>query len=549
MKRNFIYIFFLFLIFSKVFTYENEDNKNLEDKKNTVLIDHLKAIVINDKYEKKNNVSNIVYSNVLVPKQDELTNQLSKYLNQKVTINLLKEIKSVITEHYRNNNYPLVGVKMPAGQNITNGEVYFVISLAKLGNVNIENNKYFSTSYMLDQISLNKGEVIDTNLILKDLEWFNDNPFRNVNVVYSPSDKLSETDITFHVEDITPYRVYAGYENTGNAVAGESRFFAGLNLGNVFKLDQQLNFQFTTAKDPQKWLGVSGTYIIPFPWHHLIKVLGSYSRVQPGVEEFQNLKGTGYYIGARYEIQLKPYKKYSHDFIFGYDFKTTNNFLTYADNLIFNNDIDVSEFLLKYQGILDDSLGSTSFELYLYLSPGNMTSDNNKKSYALERAGAKPNYAYLVLDIERITRLFFKMSLVTNFLGQVSSGKLLLSEQLSLGGYITIRGYMENEIAGDKGILFKNELRLPPIKFGRNRLENEIQFLGFLDYGVAEDVDKSLLDKKSQSLLSTGPGLRYRIGSNLTFRLDYGFQLKTVHGRFFGKNRDGRWHINVTGAY
>jgi hemolysin activation/secretion protein len=360
---------------------------------------------------------------------------------------------------------------------------------------------------------------------------------------------LSKTDVTFHVEEITPYRVYAGYENTGNAVAGESRFFGGVNLGNLFNLDQQLNFQFTSAKDPQKWISVSGTYIIPFRWHHYLKVLGSYSRVEPEVEALQNLKGKSYYIGARYEIQLMPYKKLSHDFIFGYDFKTTNNFLTYTDNLIFNNNIDISQFLIKYLAILEDFLGSTSLEAYCYLSPGHMTKDNKKSSFSLERKGAKPTYAYFVLDIERLTRFPYKFLLVTNFLSQISTDKLLLSEQLSLGGALTVRGYMENELAGDKGILFKNELRLPAIVFGRNRLENEIQLLGFVDYGIASEIDKSILDKNTKSILSIGPGVRYRVGSNFTFKLDLGYQLDKVKNRVDGKNNTPRVHININGAF
>jgi hemolysin activation/secretion protein len=546
-KLHYFFNLFLFSI-----SFANESNLKLSDandKKNIVLVDSLKAIVLDDKYQENIECENIQIKNIFVPKDLALKNTLKKYLHKKVTLALLNEIKSVIIEHFRKENYPLVAVKLPSNQKITNGCVQFVITLAKLGDINIDNVKYFSKKYMFKQISLKKGEIINTNSVLKDLEWFNDNPFRNVNVIYSESSSLSKTDLTFHVEDNIPYRVYAGYENTGNAVAGESRFFGGVNLGNVFNLDHQLNFQFTSAKNPQKWLSVSGTYIIPFRWHHYLKVIGSYSRVEPRVESHQNLKGTGYYIGARYEIQLMPYKKLSHDFIFGYDFKTTNNFLTYADNLIFNSDIDISQFLLKYQAILEDFLGSTALEAYCYLSPGYMSSDNNKKSFALERPGAKPNYAYFVLDLERLTRFPYKFLLVTNFLSQISTGKLLLSEQLSIGGALTVRGYMENELAGDKGILFKNELRLPAIVFGRNRLENEIQFLGFLDYGIASEIDKSLLDKNTKYLLSSGPGVRYRIGTNFTFKLDLGYQLEKVKNRIDGKNNTPRVHININGAF
>ena len=49
-----------------------------------------------------------------------------------------------------------------------------------------------------------------------------------------------------NVNDRIPFRPYAGYEDSGTRFTGEDRFLAGFNWGNVFGLDQQLNYQYAT---------------------------------------------------------------------------------------------------------------------------------------------------------------------------------------------------------------------------------------------------------------------------------------------------------------
>lgn len=257
------------------------------------------------------------------------------------------------------------------------------------------------------------------------------------------------------------------------------------------------------------------------------------------------MTGKGWTLATRYEIPLPIIGNLSHDLVLGIDFKRTNNFLLYGDNLVWNSDIDIFQFLMKYQGTYDDSFGVTSYEVSLFLSPGDITKNNKKSKFIIERPGAKPNYAYIDLDIERITRMKWDFSWVINFLGQASFSKLLLSEQLSLGGSFTIRGYMENEVTGDNGLLLKNEIRFPSIRYQKKGLNNTLQFLAFLDYGFVTNVDKSIVNS-SKSLLSIGPGVRFNMSTYLTMRFDYGFRLIRIKDRSSGGSRG---HLSVIASY
>ena len=436
-------------------------------------------------------------------------------------------------------------MNIPVGQDITDGTVYIVIQVAKLGKVEVQGGKYVSKERIIDQVRLKPDERISTNKLIQDLEWLNDNPYRNVSAIYQAGDKLNETDVILNVEDIYPLRVYAGYENSSYTIAGSSRFVAGLNVGDLFKLDHQLNFQFMSAKKFHDWWGVSGTYTIPLPWRNILKFLGSYSKAISDEQEFQSVTGKGWTLATRYEIPLPIKGNLSHDLILGIDFKRTNNFLLFADHLVWNRDIDIFQFLMKYQGSYDDCFGLTSFEVSLFLSPGDITKNNKEPKFIIERPGAKPTYAYIDLDIERITRLKADLSWVINFLGQFSPTKLLLSEQLSLGGNFTIRGYMENEVTGDNGFLLKNEIRFPAIRYQKKGLNNTLQFLGFFDCGFVTNVDKNIVNS-SKALASIGPGVRFNMSTYLTMRFDYGFRLIRIKDRSSGGSRG---HLSVIASY
>ncbi len=530
-------LIFFFLCFVSFLYADNEQ----------ILVEKLNAIIIQESHQNLIHVLNerIIVQDVHIPKEEKFKKELSKYLDKPVSLNTLQNIKFFIINYFRKEGYPLVGVRIPAGQDITMGRVHFVVNIARLGKVQVNGAKYFSDRNIKKQISIKENEVIKTNKILMDLEWLNDNPFRNVNVIYSEGETLNKTNIILDVEDRLPFRVYAGYESTDNMIAGDSRFLGGFNVGNLFGLEQQLNFQTSFAAKPSDWWAVAGNYIVPLPWKNLFKALASYSEAQPEADELENLKGKGWFLGARYEIPLPIYKSLSHDFIIGYDFKSTNNFLVFADNLIFDNHFDISQFLLKYQGILEDSYGGTSYEINLYLSPGRMTENNKTKDFNIARSGAKANYVYGQFELERITKIPKGFSWIFNFLGQLASGKLLLSEQLSLGGYLTVRGYEENQIESDNGILMKNEIRCPSIYFGKKSLNNTLQFLAFMDFGWGNNLDEGILDKNNTYLLSIGPGLRFSMSTYFNAKIDYGYQLKKIPGNA----RESKWHISLVGSY
>ena len=251
-------------------------------------------------------------------------------------------------------------------------------------------------------------------------------------------------------------------------------------------------------------------------------------------------------MGARYYFELPLiFKCYSQEVTFGYDFRRTNNFLSFAGSMLYDNYIDISNFVIRYEGKVSGEFFNTGFGFTNYISPGNMSRYNKDKYYAVERTGAKCNFWFGLFNIDTVVALPKNYSWVMSCLAQVASGKLLPSQQMSLGGHITVRGYKENEVIGDRGVLLKNELRTCPIKFLSGKFQSQLQFLGFVDFGYANQIDQNIMNRNSAILTSVGPGLRLNYKDVVTVVCDYGIQLKEVHGRYFNQGMVSKFYTSV----
>jgi hemolysin activation/secretion protein len=457
------------------------------------------------------------------------------YLGRKVTKGDIKKLESDIILYCRSKNHPFVDVILPQ-QDCTAGVIQLWFLEGRIGKITVENqgHKWFPDKLVRDQVRLRPGETVDTEKLNADLDWVNRNPFRQVSTVFKPGDKLGDTDLQLRVEDRFPVRVYGGYENSGTQFTGEDRLLAGFNWGNVFGLDQQLNYQYTTDIDFKSISAHSASYLIPLPWRHNLSLLGAYANTTAEFPNTSEGKGKSYQASARYSIPLRVSKNYMQEITAGFDFKRLNNDFEFGGVTESTRNVDVDQFQLGYSGLLVDRWGQTSFGLEGYYSPGSLTADNTDQAYNDLRPDSKANYLYGRFTAERLTVLPYDVTYVIHFFGQLANERLTPSEQIGIGGFGTVRGYGERFVNGDNGWVLNNELRSPPVRLGKLlpslHYDDKLQFLAFFDYGSVSIKDLNASDvslglEQETSLSSVGAGLRYTVHNNLSVRFDYGFQL------------------------
>lgn len=549
--RKFLFLFFLVAIDLQSEEVWIDGVKDYLVEK--VLVEKLQGLIfvqsLKDEFSLLNEaVHGVTILDAYVPNEKVFYQEMNSFIGKPLSFVLIKQIKQKVANYYQERGFLVVSVLVPEGQDITEGILQVIIQIGRLGKVHAEGAYYFSNEKLASKIRTQKGEYIQKDRLLSDLNWMNENPFRTSSIVLEKGKEFGETDVTLSTEDRRPLRIFGGYENTGNQIAGSSRFLTGVNLGNLFGIDHQLNYLFKFSSHFNEWWGHSGSYIAPLPWRHIFEAYGFFTHAEPNVAVGFNSNGKSWQLAGRYKIPFQT-EFLNHVVFIGYEFQRSNNFLAFEETLLFDRYIDVSQFLVGYEVFLEYQHGKTKIGAEVYLSPGKMTEFNTDSAFAQERPGTESNYIYGKTRLEQSIYLPKGFLWWLDILFQQATGKLLPTEQFSLGGFYTVRGYDENEVISDNGISIKNELYFPVIKIPPRNKYHQFKILGFIDYGWGYDVNQNILSKDVVPLASVGIGFRYHFEKCISARFDYGWQLNTVQRIVDPSNKKSRAHMSVIISY
>ena len=507
------------------------------DNDNTVVIPSLKGIVFlaSPKDFKKTGVSLEAISVSALPLLDQalFKNSLSPYIGQPLTLKALNEITAKVSDFYKQASHPIVDVAAPQ-QDVSSGTIQILVTEFRVGEVRVQGNRWFSDHVVTSAIRLQHGDTINTNAVLNDLDAANANQFRHVDLVYQPSPQSGYTDLVLNTQDRFPVTVYSGFDNTGTAATGRSRWNMGATWGNAFQRDQTLSYQFSASDNffnrsgPTNYLSNGLSWSMPLRnGTDSVSLFANYQVSTPNVGADFGYKGKSGQTGARYSIGLPRNRRFVETLQFGFDFKFTNNNLAFGGTQVSRTSSEIDQFPIAYAFNFTDAQGSSSLTTTLVYSPGGLTPTNSAFYFQPGVGqsgipGAIARYVYWRNDFTRLNKLPGKYVYAFRLLGQTSSTNLLYTEKLLGGGPDILRGYDPNSVAGDRGIIMSNEVRTRAFKFMPEHNAGQAQFYAFWDYGqlMAAHAFPGVVNSLSAS--SVGTGVRYNLRSNFTTHVNYG---------------------------
>ena len=135
-------------------------------------------------------------------------------------------------------------------------------------------------------------------------------------------------------------------------------------------------------------------------------------------------------------------------------------------------------------------------------------------------------------------------------IAQATGARLISTEQILGGGYLTVRGFNENLIRGDSGAILKAELISPAFSLMQSvapQFEDRWNALAFYD-GAYFHINESEPGIPNPSIQSLGAGLECRIRENIFARAAYGWNVG-AQGVLPIEETDGKWHLGITIRY
>ena len=496
----------------------------------------------------------VIEAGILAPAG--LDGELRPFLEKPISMALLAELAKAIIHAWRDEDFPIVDVYFPE-QNITGGRVQVVVREALLGKVVINDVVHSAPAYLESAIRLAPGDRIDRRLLEADLDWLNRNPIRQVNLIYDKGESDGTSDITLDTIEKDPLTGYVGIANTGVSSTGENEWSAGFNWANPLRTEQSIGYHYGADLEFETLDSHTVFYRGFLPWRHELRFLGAavFSEVpgDPTDPVPVDLGGENLQASLDYVIPLprpRAMRGLRQELVAGLDWKSTNTDLIFGGLSALASTAEVFQLRLTYEAVWRDDLGYNLISLGSVLSPGNVLNHNDDLSFDELREGATSDYGYGFLEIERGIDLPADFTLVMRGRGQVTSDRLLSTEQLLAGGYLTVRGFDENLVRGDSGGIVNLEIQSPAFSLAHHfgsEAKDEWKGLVFYD-GAFLDNSDPLAGEVSPALQSAGLGFTCKVGETAHLRAAYGWALDT-HGVIGGELPDGRLHFGLTMRY
>ena len=460
---------------------------------------------------------------------------------------------------YRRKGFSAVQVFVPE-QELDRGVVKLQVIESKLGSVKFEGNEIFDDANIRRSLpALRPGTSPNASEIAANVQLANENPAKQVDVVLHVAEQEGIIDAEVSVAETPKQKLFVTVDNTGNASTGDYRLGMGYQHANVFNRDHVFSANYITAPEKSDKVAVySLSYRVPlYQLGDSIDMIVAKSDVNAGATQTVagplQFSGRGNIYGLRYNQLLKRSGEMSHRIVYGLDQKEFDNTCSLGDFGAAGcgaaaNDVTVRPFTLTYSGNVQAPGRITDFfGTYAQNIPGTMKGKDADfeavRPSPTGGAGAKANFRVLRFGGSMTHAYASDWQSRVAFSAQYAGSALVAGEQFGIAGSTSVRGFMEREVARDKGWYSNLELITPNLGSGMG-LASTHNVRGMLFYDVGSASNNPLLGelKQKASIASAGMGVRWAFEKNFNVRFDLGHVFDEGGNRHKG---DFRGHLSM----
>ncbi len=466
-----------------------QEIENIKRKKN-IKSNKIKAKSKIGKIAKCFLIKEFQFSKSQIISNSKLIKITNPYLDQCFSANLINEVKNKINLELHEKGYITSQAILPQ-QNINSGLVKIDIIQGKINQVKLNNEEL---SDMIQKFLLFgdlSEEILDVRDLNQGLYQMNKLPSNNAKIKIIAADKNGYSDIILNNEgDSLPIRGSISHDNFGSNFTGVRRTTFSSSTDNILSLSEVIDLSFTNNlndnNNKKEMESASTTITIPFRYYTI-----SYSYIDTDYMGKTFSEGNTYTVNGYARRKTFSITKS----IINQQTRNLNASISLIQKNIGSETLVQSAIFStshKRLTIIDLSLSFSNYSKYfnIYLKPtilkgiDRFSADKDTPGQAKEDPHSQYTAYRLYLNIGRpITINNTRINLSSEFDSQISNKTLNGSEQFSVGGYYSVRGFRENFISGDHGYYLRNKASINLA----NLISPKLTFETFFDYGQVKD--------------------------------------------------------------
>jgi hemolysin activation/secretion protein len=441
-----------------------------------------------------------------------------------VTVAELTQAANAITQLYFARGYITSRAVLPE-QTIADGTVRIEISEGSLEDIQVEGLSRLRSRYITSRLQRGTSTPLNANSLEEQLRLLSFDPLlENISGRLQPGETAGESVLSVEVEEADSWRVGASVDNYASPSLGSERLGVSLAYQNLSGWGDTLSTSYyrSTTGGSNVWdLG----YRLP------VNALDGALSLRVSMDDFEVTQGvlTGLSSGEseRYEISFRQplIRSLREEFALslGFSYRDGDTFLEatpISNARADSNRTSVFKFGQDYTR--RDPQGVWSVRSQFNLGTGLFDATN--------QAGDVVDGQFFswLGQVQRVQSLGRDNLLLVSGDVQLASGGLLSSEQFSIGGGQSLRGYRQNVRSGDNGFRFSIEDRIVLDRDAESGA-NVIQLAPFFDVGAIWNAGDNPTPLGNQNFLAgAGLGFLYNPMESLSARIDYAFPLISI---------------------
>ncbi len=468
--------------------------------------------------------------------QENVEEAVYPFLGPNRTADDVDKARAALEKAYHDKGYQTVSVSVPA-QNVESGTVVLAVTEGRIGNVRVKNSRYHDLERIKEKApSLKEGTLPNFNTVTQDLVALNQWPDRRVTPALRAGITPGTIDVDLNVEDKLPLHASVEVNNRQSPNTTALRVNTNIKYDNLWQRGHSFSLSYQVAPERTNDAEVvSGSYLARVTDWTSVLVYGLDSKSDLATVGGMNVIGPGQVLGARAILTLPNKDDFYHSLSFGIDYKHFGQIVALGKDSFsspityYPGVVSYSATLQRENSVTQGNIGAT-FNLR---GPG-----SGFDEFWTKRAFADSNFFHFNGDLQHTHQLPEGFELFGKVQAQIADGPLVSSEQMSIGGADTVRGYLESEAIGDTGVNGTIEVRTPEIgqwlqkalhgenatDDAGNKLANlmrDWRLFGFVDAGTVM-IHEPLADQSSSfTLWSYGVGTRFKLLENFEGSITY----------------------------
>lgn len=478
-------------------------------------------------------ISEFIFEGNTAFSNEELAEAVKEYRDRPLSFSELLQVPDKITQYYLDAEYITSGAYLPSNQTFTgeNAVIRIQIVEGSIEEIRIENEGRLHPDYIRSRLHLATKPPLNRDRLVAALQLLQQNPLiTTVSAELGAGSRAGTNVLDIVVTEADSFSVQLPANNARSPSVGSFRRGVGFTEANLFGIGDGLGLNYGNTDGSNSFdlsytlpinarngtlnlsAGVSKSTVIEHPFDRLdIQSDSRYYRLtlrqpiwQTPTEEFT--------------LTLSGDRAATETSVLGIPFPLTPG----ADDAgkLRTHVLRLAQELKK-QGNNQIFAARSQVSLGIGLFDATLNADGEPDSNFLTWRG----------QVQWV-RFFGSSPPVSTFLIrgdiQLADRPLVSSEKLGLGGASTVRGYRQDILLVDNGLLASAEFRLPVVNIPE--WETVVRLISFIDFGIGWNSGDGEQPEQN-TLASVGLGLEIVQSPHLSARLDWGIPLIDIPGR------------------